>query len=315
MDHLWTTFAGLVTTGDLSCSEDIEMSVRPAPALGAPLPGDPRISIQPPLVLPTASQGNDLNTNAFPAVAKEGEIEMRDQAQEFLDALKLCPFEALEKRVLSDAVPAETLRASSIASSIQSSHHEPLESVAPDVVEEMSILDVGNFSCVSSPGSMSMVISSSPDLSPIPGLAALPMVQDPNTERAFMLDVQHVPKESDSPAILQLSMTLQGVRKEIEADLIKEKAILLALENLDVDVSELVDPSPDPASPESDFIAKVRVEMLRTELEKMLERRRDVELSIREIAMERRPPFVSPALMDTFIGISRLSTHVLGDDD
>jgi hypothetical protein len=105
MGHLWTTFAGLVTTGDLSCSEDIEMSVRPAPALRAPLPGDPRISIQPPLVLPTASQGNDLNTNAFPAVAEEDEIELRDQAQEFLDALKLCPFEALEERVLSGAVP------------------------------------------------------------------------------------------------------------------------------------------------------------------------------------------------------------------
>jgi hypothetical protein len=74
-----------------------------------------------------------------------------------------------------------------------------------------------------------------------------------------MLDVQHVPKESDSSAIMQLSMALQGVRKEIEADLIKEQAILLALKNLDVDVSELVDPSPDPASPESDFSKILRV--------------------------------------------------------
>jgi deoxyhypusine synthase len=57
------------------------------------------------------------------------------------------------------------------------------------------------------------------------------------------------------------------------------------------------------------------MQMLKTDLENTLAKRRSVEESVKEIARERRAPFLCPALMDAFIGISRLSTHVLVADD
>ncbi|KAF7369211.1 hypothetical protein MVEN_00248700 [Mycena venus] len=304
--------------------ESIEMSVKPAAAVrltaqASPRPfiGDPP-PLSAPLLLPTAPQrdyDDDIfNCNVGHARANSFEDEMQDQAQQFLDGLQLRPIphpvpEAVELDTRMFAVePTESRPPSSVASSIRSSRNQSpeFENATPAKEENLHVDE-----------EKAMVMSPSPLPSPIPGLTTLP-VRRTSVERSkakvvpTLSHVQLAPKENDNPVVHELSFTLQEIRKEIEADLIKEQAILLALKNLDAPVTELVDPTPNA---QNNFIAKVRVQMLKTELENMIAKRRVIEDSIKEIARERRPPFVSPALMDAFVGISRLSTHVLGIDD
>lgn len=49
-------------------------------------------------------------------------------------------------------------------------------------------------------------------------------------------------------------------------------------------------------------------------MESLRLKRRAVEDAIKDVARERRPPFVYPALIDAFVGISRLTTRVLADE-
>ncbi|KAJ7240853.1 hypothetical protein B0H12DRAFT_50292 [Mycena haematopus] len=303
------------------------MSVKPAPGsavqvqahIGGQLPSLP-------LLLPAASRRDDFNSNVY--VDDNG---MQDQAQQFLDTLKLRPF--IKTEATDPRISFQFWRTSSIASSTRSSHNEILESAVGEnvhVVEEAGVPYVAGASRASSPESDNMIISSSPERSPIPGLMTLPIVEYSNPDKP--VDVQHAPGERDRPAIQQLSLALEDVRKKIKTNLLKEQAIFLALKNLNVDTSELIDPSFDHSSLENNFsetphdrislkieltsikVAKVKVEMLKADLENMVARCEAVGQSVKQIAKERRPPFTNPALMDAFVGVSRLSTQVLYSD-
>ncbi|KAJ7444554.1 hypothetical protein B0H11DRAFT_437990 [Mycena galericulata] len=164
--------------------------------------------------------------------------------------------------------------------------------------------------------------------SPIPGLITFPlraanfddgMDVDPLAPSEIQLGA---PGESDTPtdtlAIEQLSKTLMDVRKEVASHIIKERAILLALKTFDstsAPVKELANPALDIPSPENVFIAKIRLQLLKNELQNARSKRVVVEQSVKEIAKEGRAPFICPALMNAFIGVSRLSAEALRAED
>jgi hypothetical protein len=68
---------------------------------------------------------------------------------------------------------------------------------------------------------------------------------------SFNVHDQRTPERCDEPVVHQLSLAFFAIRKEIEAGLVKEKAILQALKNLDACVPELGGSSPPSA--ETDF--------------------------------------------------------------
>ncbi|KAJ7220682.1 hypothetical protein GGX14DRAFT_202876 [Mycena pura] len=153
--------------------------------------------------------------------------------------------------------------------------------------------------------------------SPIPGLGTLPIhntvvkikTEEPSTD-------VHVPKLIDSiiPTAEQLSAELLDIRQEIAANLIKEQTIIQALKILNADIPEPDHASRQPSVSEAVFIEKVRLQSLQRQMESLRLKRRAVEDAIKDVARERRPPFEYPALIDAFIGISRLTTRVLANE-
>ncbi|KAJ7040976.1 hypothetical protein C8F04DRAFT_1081235 [Mycena alexandri] len=272
-----------------------------------------------PLLLPSAVRRDSLS-NLTPEEAK-----MQVEAQQFLDGLGLGPASAammdVDQPILHPALSStESHRASSVASSIGSSRNEyPMLKAARAVgalMEDESCTDIPDYlissdSRASTPRSDHDEMIMSP--SPAPGLQTLPtrdikIFED--DEEHF--HVQPAAEENARPVVVQLCLELQEIHREVAAHLMKEQAILQALKNLDAKSAELVDPSP--STDNDDFVARVRLQMLQNELETVLVKRQAAEASVRGIARERRAPFVFPALMDAFVGISRLSTYVLGSE-
>lgn len=184
--------------------------------------------------------------------------------------------------------------------------------------------------------------------SPIPGLVTLPrgveeameMDSEPPAQ-SDVLQLERRPEESNTPAsdpfvINQLSKTLMDIRTEVAGHIIKERAILQALTNFDASaaLNELADPALDLPSSENAFsknqlgfltrgslglnsrilVSKIRLLLLKNDLENVRLKRLMAEQSVQEIAREGRAPFVCPALMDAFIGVSRLSAQALGTE-
>ncbi|KAJ7097601.1 hypothetical protein C8R44DRAFT_367953 [Mycena epipterygia] len=270
-----------------------------------------------PLLLPASSRGDSFSNRApIDSPVKKRTNEMHDNAQEFLDGLRLEP----------RPVPLASLqRSPSIASSTRSSRHEipsviKHEMSATPERDAMELLESQNsdvnMELVEESESEDMIIDDEDivSFSPIPGLTVFPMSETIRTEPAAAeplapFDVQPTLRESDMPLVHQLSMALLDIRQEVASGLVKERAILQALKIFNApDI-------PTTESPEDGFIAKVRLQMLKSDLENVRLKREAVEASIKEIGKECRAPFVCPALMDAFIGVSRLSTQALGAEN
>ncbi|KAJ7176803.1 hypothetical protein C8R46DRAFT_1346755 [Mycena filopes] len=313
--------------------ESLEMERQPAPlyatnrSTSRPENSGVVVSSAPPLLLPTASRRDSLSS-----LTPEQE-KMQDEAQQFLDGLRLGPAATMMDVDSKQPIPrpvvgsgllgvgdqAHLHRASSIASSTRSSrneypmHHPKVETIMEDeTMDDVPYYLTGPDSRSSTPQSDEMVMSPSP----VPGLPTLPtreikIFEDEEEDaRTPPFDVQPPAKENDGPVVAQLSLELQQISKEVSGHLLKEQAILHALNNLNAEI-----PEPLPPSADDDFIARVRLQMLQDEFDAVLAKRQAVEESVREIARERRAPFVFPALMDAFVGISRLSSYALGSDD
>ncbi|KAJ7182839.1 hypothetical protein C8R43DRAFT_14513 [Mycena crocata] len=289
------------------------------------------------LLLPTSHRRNSFSNSTDMDV---NEQSMHQQAQQFLDGLRL-QLPTAEGTV--PKIPPVTMScASSIASSIPSSRNHSPQSSMP-IIEGMENTVRNSFEedevemalVPAEEGEAEMVLSPSP----IPGLGVLPNsghdhdipfpILDGFPHEPFSDEVQKAldselsgrVEKSDVPLVTQFSHALLGIRKEVAAGIVKEGAILKMLADVGV-------PPPDcklaPQESEleaelSDFVVKMRarermkreLEMLRGELADAQAKRHAVEDSVKEIARERRGPFVCPALMDAFIGISRLSTAAL----
>ncbi|KAJ7779189.1 hypothetical protein B0H16DRAFT_1501884 [Mycena metata] len=306
--------------------ESLEMNPQPVPS--APLATEtvqppvldttilPSISISQarpsaPLLLPHAVRRDSLST------LTPEEDKMQDEAQQFLDGLGLGPAIMMDVDLRPALSSTESHRASSVASSIRSSRNGySALGAAPPLMEDESGMDVpeylvGTESRASTPRSDHDEMIMSP--SPAPGLPTLPTREIKifeDDEEHF--HVQPAADENAGPVVVQLSFELQEIHKEVAGHLFKEQALLQALKNLDADSPDLVDSSP--STDNDDFVARVRLQMLQNELETVLAKRQAAEASVREIARERQAPFVFPALMDAFVGISRLSTFALDSD-
>ncbi|KAJ6498537.1 hypothetical protein C8R47DRAFT_1112038 [Mycena vitilis] len=152
------------------------------------------------------------------------------------------------------------------------------------------------------------VQSKSPVQSPIPGLATIP-ARDEMVELEERIIAENVSmpfdvQASNEPIASPSSLELIQIRKDVASNLIEGDAILQALKNLDAEITE-------PPLSDNEFITKVRMEILTSQLENTMMRRRAVEEAVKEITRERCPSFICPSLMDAFMGISRLSTHAL----
>ncbi|KAF7313911.1 hypothetical protein HMN09_00549200 [Mycena chlorophos] len=196
----------------------------------------------------------------------------------------------------------------SIASSIASSRHSSprLAAPVPVPVEDTTTRILANGSLVQEPTEEDamenqgapmedeMDISRSP--SPIPGLSA--GSSRTSTELAE-----------------QLACELLDIRREIAVNLTKERAIIAALSDM---ASGTYTPHSIPHTEQAElavderiFIEQIRLDFLNRELERLRDSRGEVEDAIKAVAREKRPPFVSPALLDVFVGVSRLSTQAL----
>ncbi|KAJ6598215.1 hypothetical protein DFH09DRAFT_1356543 [Mycena vulgaris] len=277
--------------------ESIEMTVKPADRYATA-----------PLLLPTSSRRDSFSTSA-PVDSPLNPSGMYDEAQQFLDELQLDP----------GPVPLAS-RATSVPSSTCSSRnetpprikHEVADLVAANSMEflEADCLDlVTPDPCPLTPGSEDMV------LSPIPGLATLPnsdtiVVDEPPVS---VSDVERAPLGGDIPLVHQLSTALLDIRKEVASDLIKADAICQALRILDA--PDIPEPLSELSLLEKDFVTRIRLQLLQSELEHARLRRQAVEEAIRDITRECRPPFVCAALIDAFVAVSQLTTQALGDED
>ncbi|KAJ7677943.1 hypothetical protein DFH06DRAFT_562906 [Mycena polygramma] len=292
--------------------ERVEVKVKPFIMGQRPIVGTP-------LLLPpadTESGNSDFSSNSYFGPPTVNEAIMQTQVQEFLDGLQLCPSNSSEGEHSSVPVceTAKSRRGTSFGSSTRSSRNQSPEAPAVEdsqVTEETNVAhstaDIAiNDSRASTSENEDMAVS--PIQSPIPGLATLPardaMVKLEERIIAENLSMPLDVQAFNEPIASQLSLELLQIRKEVASNLIKGDAILQALKNLDAEISE-------PPVSDNDFITKVRMEILTSELENTMVRRRAAEEAVKEIARERRPPFVCPSLMDAFVGISRLSTHAL----
>ncbi|KAJ7705609.1 hypothetical protein B0H17DRAFT_671993 [Mycena rosella] len=271
------------------CMKSVKMSVQPTDPPAAPL------------LLPVPSRRDSFSTSA-PVAPEPGSSSMHDKAQQFLDGLHLAPPVLLPTR------------AASVLSSTCSSRNNTPPAVEPvvalkaeadpmEVLEQASLGLVAPDPCPSSPGSDDMV------LSPIPGLAALPLCSSIIIDKPAAGDAPRAPLETDMPVVQQLSTTLLDIHKEVYTGLIKADAIRQALKTMDA--LGIPEPSHELSSGEQDFVAKVRLQLLQSELEHTRLRRQAVEESIRGITRESRPPFVCPALMDAFVAVSQLTTQAM----
>ncbi|KAJ7054189.1 hypothetical protein C8F01DRAFT_498693 [Mycena amicta] len=125
----------------------------------------------------------------------------------------------------------------------------------------------------------------SPSPSPIPGLGGY--MQNPN-------DI-----------VDKMSLELLDIRREISVHLTKERVIIEALKALHAGVPD----DEDLSLQDRIFVEQTRVDFLKRELERLREARGQVENAVKEI--EKRPPFACSALLDVFVGISKLSTLAL----
>ncbi|KAJ6618193.1 hypothetical protein B0H10DRAFT_1268193 [Mycena sp. CBHHK59/15] len=288
------------------CSASIAMTLNPSHSSAVPL------------LSPTSSR-RDSSTN-IPAIDWSNATDMNTQAQQFLNGLdlRLAPIiKAEEGELILSVASHHTISApSSTRSSRNQSpryrfpvlrtaykHHHSEEEPTTDfrtVRPEMEDED--------------MVMPEFPDLeSPISGLMRSTIVGKIKVEETdppliIPPEVQRASHERDLPIIHQLSKVLLDIRKEVASGLLKERAIFQALKKLGA--PDIVECQSD-SSPQNDFISKVGLELLQNELTTERQKREEAEESIKEIARECREPFVVPALMDAFITISKLTTHVL----
>ncbi|KAF7303881.1 Profilin [Mycena indigotica] len=136
-------------------------------------------------------------------------------------------------------------------------------------------------------GTEDMKISSSP--SPIPGLSDY---------RCRPNDRLHI-----------LCGELLDVRREINAKLIKESAIVEALRGHQAEIPGLQ--QGEISLQDKLFIYHTRAEFLKHERDRLKGTRDQVENAIGDVARNERLPFISPALLDMFVEISKLSTQVV----
>ncbi|KAJ7621356.1 hypothetical protein FB45DRAFT_1062354 [Roridomyces roridus] len=147
--------------------------------------------------------------------------------------------------------------------------------------------------------------------SPIPGLASTStstysMQVDPDSQ---IPGTRTSTFEGDSESELA-KKKLNDIRKSIAGHIVKERAILQALNKFGGSVS-VPEIESDVGDAEDQFIAKIRLELLKDDLESARLKRLAVEKAVRDVVEESRPPFVCAALMDAFVDISRFSTRAL----
>ncbi|KAJ7770289.1 hypothetical protein DFH07DRAFT_954108 [Mycena maculata] len=325
-------------TMNCCCITAIEMTAEPHNPPAAP--NNPLVA--PPLLLPLASKrdsfSNLLSLDAEPDAIHANPIEK--QVQEFLDGLQLdspaTAAQEVEMEVeMGPPLPPSPQRATSVPSSTCSSRNESPASQPPDMNQGVSAAQCDDESMdISAESSAEQATAKADDTtmeartsiiqnsimkspSPIPGLNGTFPIPNATVEEPMQEDP---PEKAQPPPSLtvvnELSKTLMDIRKEVASHIIKERAILQALNDIDAPVPQPADADAGPQLPSSDhdFAARVRLQLLKNDLESARLKRLAVEQSVMEIAKECRVPFVYPALMDAFIGVSQLSTQAMGTD-
>ncbi|KAJ6551181.1 hypothetical protein B0H19DRAFT_1156798 [Mycena capillaripes] len=112
----------------------------------------------------------------------------------------------------------------------------------------------------------------------------------------------HAPHEPSE--VQELRRELREVRRQLNADIVQERAIVENLRDLGV-MEEGSDAS------EIDFVTKARIEQFEAELQAERARRRRLEDIVEDIRRECRAPFVVPSLLDAFVEISKLTNEAI----
>ncbi|KAJ7267223.1 hypothetical protein C8J57DRAFT_362124 [Mycena rebaudengoi] len=285
-----------------------------------------------PLLLPVSTRRDSLSNGPAHESASSSSASNNDPAQQFLDGLDFGPLKIKREEPESPRFHFTSRRAVYVPSSTGSSRYEsprPLPSMDFDAARQnvSETVDNGMDGLMQStpatprltPEDEDAPMDISPAVSPIPGLVTLR--QPKSAPKAEVFDEpmpEDVPQDDErttyacDPIVEQLSRALQDIRKEVASGLVKEAALLQALKKLgapDITVrsAEL--------NPHNNFISKLRVQLLETELQNERQKREEAEELVQEVVRERKVPFVVPALMEAFIAISKLTTQALETSD
>ncbi|KAJ7898731.1 hypothetical protein B0H13DRAFT_1884184 [Mycena leptocephala] len=130
----------------------------------------------------------------------------------------------------------------------------------------------------------------------------------PTVRRVFA----DVTRSTTDPASNELAAQKQDLRRELRdircqmtADILKERRIVESLRELEAEVEGEGDAT------EVDFVTKARLEVFEAEPQTEWARRRRLEEIVEDVRRERRAPFVVPALLDTLIEISQLTSELI----